>query len=801
MFEELGYDYQYNDAATNHNFFEKGTRKRLVFPNRIIVKSHPSHSATYQFSGSATDADSYAAIGRYIDSAPHYIRAVSDDQCTAIATAELQHLQVESERGSGRVPMNCGQEVMDYVKFTDSAASDTRTGNVGYLARRYIAGKRFDTELRFGAVAAEMPFITDAAGLDQPYVTWGYIQGLEEYINRKDIDLLDIIYGGTDGSLIRPYSIPAFSFSKAMQPFEIDLEIEAKDNNEIFWHGSAGVGNDGTITFADGTTQTITERVEASALTLTGTHFLYYDLQDANPGTLKSTTTPGTAIGPYKGLIAIVKMASVATNKAFILTPFGSDILVNRDQVVDNLVSTLQLADDAVTNAKIAVDAIQGDIIAAGAITETKIGDDSISTAKLKAASVTAAVIAAGTITTTEIAALTIAAGNIAADAVTADKILAGSVTTVKLDALAVSAEKIAANAVSAEKIAAGAVTVNKLLASDIDSILENGGFETSALTPWDAAQGSWAVHADYANGSTYGAQGGVQVADSHLYGTTKYDVRPNDVLTFSLDVIGADTGLYGGVAANANATMYIHWYNKDQGYLSNTSKTFTPVEAASWLHHDLAGKAPATTAFCMVEFLILLNASPTGGWRIDNCRLALASHIIVQGTPGGTRTEITAAHVAGYDGGDVLQWEGSSTTGKLLAGAGAVILDVEGIHRDTIAVTLDETGTFTDLTTGSTGAVSINLDKACLYAVTLEASNETDADDTYDIYVQGTNSNNALVAKSRHANCGDPRAEFICFYTGPTAGETTPTLYAYIKNNTGGTKTFQFSIRYTKLL
>ena len=147
------YDYEYNDAVTNHNFFEKGVRERLVIPNKQIVSSSESH--TTQYTGNAVDAASYAALGRYIVD-EKYIRATSNDQCTAIATAMLQHLQIDAERGHGFAPINCGQEVMDYINITDSVAGDTRAGNIGYLQRRYVPGKRFDQEFRFGALADAM---------------------------------------------------------------------------------------------------------------------------------------------------------------------------------------------------------------------------------------------------------------------------------------------------------------------------------------------------------------------------------------------------------------------------------------------------------------------------------------------------------------------------------------------------------------------------------------------------------------------------------------------------------------------
>jgi len=142
------YNYEYNDAVTNHNFFEKSVRNRLVIPNRIYVKSHPDHSP--QYTGNDTDSTSYASLGRYINEY-HWLRLTSGTQADNIADAILQGYQVGQERGHGLAPLNCGQEVMDYVLITDSVANDTRIGNIGYLNRTVGAGK-FEFEFRFGSL-------------------------------------------------------------------------------------------------------------------------------------------------------------------------------------------------------------------------------------------------------------------------------------------------------------------------------------------------------------------------------------------------------------------------------------------------------------------------------------------------------------------------------------------------------------------------------------------------------------------------------------------------------------------------
>ena len=148
----VAFDYEYNDAYGNyHNFFDKSVRKRLVLPNKVIVMNHPDHDDSY--TGNASDGDSYTALNRYVIE-HHYVRPVSNAQCTAIAKAAIANYQLGAERGHGVAPMNCGQEVGDYVKITDSKVGDLRIGNIGFINRWYSyyakQPTRFGFEFRFG---------------------------------------------------------------------------------------------------------------------------------------------------------------------------------------------------------------------------------------------------------------------------------------------------------------------------------------------------------------------------------------------------------------------------------------------------------------------------------------------------------------------------------------------------------------------------------------------------------------------------------------------------------------------------
>lgn len=136
------YDYQYELAEVDvgkHTFFAKTYRKRVVIPNYIVVESHESHAA--QYSGYAEDAVSIAALADAATGETGIrkdfitLRLSSDAQATAIAEAIRDKYSLEAERGSGKVPMNAGQELYDYVNMIDGRTGDSVAGNIGYIKR------------------------------------------------------------------------------------------------------------------------------------------------------------------------------------------------------------------------------------------------------------------------------------------------------------------------------------------------------------------------------------------------------------------------------------------------------------------------------------------------------------------------------------------------------------------------------------------------------------------------------------------------------------------------------------------
>lgn len=143
----VGFDDEYRmNVANQHPIFAKATRNRLTLPNYISVKSHPS--TTDGFSGTAEDTDS-SDITNMEKREHYYLRVDSNAQAASVAKAILQTYRLNAQRGAALVPVNVGQEVHDYVKFTDSRQNDVRTGNVGSL-QRIVGGGRWEMQIAFG---------------------------------------------------------------------------------------------------------------------------------------------------------------------------------------------------------------------------------------------------------------------------------------------------------------------------------------------------------------------------------------------------------------------------------------------------------------------------------------------------------------------------------------------------------------------------------------------------------------------------------------------------------------------------
>lgn len=168
------YDNEYSlvQGRDHHNFFNKRFRRRIVSPNYIIFKNHPSHSQSY--GGFAKDAsadlDEGSGSGSMKEIKTLYVRPLNGAQCTNLAEAYLSKLQMAADKGSAVLPfVHFGQEVYDYVNFVDARAGDNRAGNAGFLVMHYQPGQ-FNMRIGFGRAplgVAALPGIATEAGVDE----------------------------------------------------------------------------------------------------------------------------------------------------------------------------------------------------------------------------------------------------------------------------------------------------------------------------------------------------------------------------------------------------------------------------------------------------------------------------------------------------------------------------------------------------------------------------------------------------------------------------------------------------------
>lgn len=158
------YDYEYKLAvASEHTFFNKTLRNRFVNPNKVIVKSHESHSSQYSNSAISSTSNALAPKTETV-----IARLASNDMAGNIATARQEGYELDAETGSGEVPMNVGQELWDWVKITDSRENDSRDGNVRYISE--VCGSSppvFRMTIRFGLLSAQSIIGDPTLGMDQ----------------------------------------------------------------------------------------------------------------------------------------------------------------------------------------------------------------------------------------------------------------------------------------------------------------------------------------------------------------------------------------------------------------------------------------------------------------------------------------------------------------------------------------------------------------------------------------------------------------------------------------------------------
>ena len=325
------YDYEYNDipGAANHTFFVKGLRQALVVPNSVTVESPPDDETPY--SGTYTHND-YGILPIWHGKRA---RVNSDAEALAIAEAMVDRAARAAESGSGLVPMNCGQEVHDYIKITDRRQADSRVGNVGYLNRTWSGkAQTWTLELRFGNVdmvglLGTMPPQASIPEFKEPQDITDLQESVKDAIKVLFQNQL-IMYNKLVsvqkeftyippklGAGVEPWQIP-----QSMQGYQHDIVFTSVDQDDISWAA-------GTIKFYDNTTQAIA--LGTYTIPDASVRYVYFDLADAAPTVLKVTDNYLNVLTTKTGVVAIIQKGADATVSATIIPSFGKMPLITAD--------------------------------------------------------------------------------------------------------------------------------------------------------------------------------------------------------------------------------------------------------------------------------------------------------------------------------------------------------------------------------------------------------------------------------------------------------------------------------------
>jgi hypothetical protein len=196
------YDYEYSLEKQDHKFFSKAYRNTLIIPSRVYVMSYKDDDPQYIGSAQTSDYGSLPSEVRKVG----YIQAKleSKDQADDMAEALIAKAEMGSKRGEAEIRINVGAEVFDYVKVTDKRQGDTRTGNLGYIHRRFGPdkwvmtfgfGNWFDA-LRYQKMLKELETYTDEGSyfsrlkVGSLYAYLDEIQdGPDVYVRQKSLHL------------------------------------------------------------------------------------------------------------------------------------------------------------------------------------------------------------------------------------------------------------------------------------------------------------------------------------------------------------------------------------------------------------------------------------------------------------------------------------------------------------------------------------------------------------------------------------------------------------------------------------
>lgn len=311
--------------GTDHKFKWQVRRVGIINPNSVAVVDRLAdfEGNKPSYYGTATDAASVTAYGANIWDIQVDNSVTSNAIAAKKAEAIIAQRVAQTAWGVIRATMNVGQELWDVITIIDSRSGKTYSGRIGRIDRYYnwtkdIGDGGYDIELTLGLNEGMGSMLPAGAGDN----LWNGVNVPKGVFNEPPNSTGPVSIGSI------PKSALPLTFTMAFAPDVTDFD------SEITW-------TSGTITFADGTTQSIDSgSVDLdSQTTPTNLHYIYATLGSS---TLGITDTFGSAVGPTTFEIALVKKASVATEKVVIVPASGGTLgTFAKDSIVVNKLSAI----------------------------------------------------------------------------------------------------------------------------------------------------------------------------------------------------------------------------------------------------------------------------------------------------------------------------------------------------------------------------------------------------------------------------------------------------------------------------
>ena len=290
-------------------FYSNAEETEILIPNKIVYHGVVTDGETgdqaliFTASPHGEDAASIAIIGEipeHLDYDPiNRMNSTDQGMVNDKADVRIGKLQLSRATGTFEAPMHCSLELFDKVSLTDDRYDTPRTitGYVFRIIREYDRGV-YKITVQLGGVVSEY---TPSTG-GNPVVS----MPTPNFLPNDPVQVLP----------------------RAIQGYNTNVAFSASSQTAIAWTA-------GTVKFYDGTTLSISSG--NTTLTETDIHYIYFDLDDAVPGTLKvireASGGYNSVMTEHTGLLCIVQKGTSSGINANVIPSYGKQPLITPDLI------------------------------------------------------------------------------------------------------------------------------------------------------------------------------------------------------------------------------------------------------------------------------------------------------------------------------------------------------------------------------------------------------------------------------------------------------------------------------------